>query len=120
MPPVGSQEAKTPEAESSVAFEAPAEELNLTLVTDTFLLFIQRNINVDITKIWQGVWGTKFAAWGLSPQAPLVLVPDSQASTWSVLRERSCGTQIKCHGDMAGLGLGLELQLGQLRFRVRF
>jgi len=37
MPPVGSQEAKPPEAESSVAFEAPAEELNLTLVVDLFL-----------------------------------------------------------------------------------
>jgi len=29
-----------PEAESSVAFEAPAEEPNLTLVTDSFLQFI--------------------------------------------------------------------------------
>ena len=38
MPPVGSQEAKPPEAESSVAFEAPAEEPNLTLVVDSFLL----------------------------------------------------------------------------------
>ena len=28
---------KTPEAESSVAFEAPAEEPNLTLVVDLFL-----------------------------------------------------------------------------------
>ena len=37
MPPVGSQEAKPPEAESSVAFEAPAEEPNLTLVIDSFL-----------------------------------------------------------------------------------
>jgi len=31
---------KPPEAESSVAFEAPAEERNLTLVTDSFLQFI--------------------------------------------------------------------------------
>ena len=37
MPPVGSQETKLPEAESSVAFEAPAEEPNLTLVVDSFL-----------------------------------------------------------------------------------
>ena len=36
MPPVGSQEPKPPEAESSVAFEAPAEEPNLTLVVDSF------------------------------------------------------------------------------------
>ena len=35
---VGSQEAKPPEAESSVAFEAPVEEPNLTLVVDSFLL----------------------------------------------------------------------------------
>jgi len=37
MPPVGSQEAKPHEAEISVAFEAPAEEPNLTLVVDSFL-----------------------------------------------------------------------------------
>ena len=37
MPPVGSQDAKLPEAESSVAFEAPAKEPNLTLVVDSFL-----------------------------------------------------------------------------------
>jgi len=35
--PDGSQEAKFPEAESSVAFEAPAKEPNLTLVVDSFL-----------------------------------------------------------------------------------
>ena len=35
--PVGSQEAELPEAESFVAFEAPAEEPNLTLVVDSFL-----------------------------------------------------------------------------------
>ena len=33
----GSQEAKSPEAESSVALEAPVEEPNLTLVVDSFL-----------------------------------------------------------------------------------
>ena len=32
--------APPPEAESSVAFEAPAEEPNLTIVTDSFLQFI--------------------------------------------------------------------------------
>jgi len=37
MPPVGSQEAKPPEAECSVAFKAPVEEPNLTLVVDSFL-----------------------------------------------------------------------------------
>ena len=36
MPPVGSQEAKPPEAESSIAFEALMEEPNLTLVVDSF------------------------------------------------------------------------------------
>jgi len=45
--PVGGQGAKPPpEAESTVAFEAPVEEPNLTLVTDSFLQFISRNINV--------------------------------------------------------------------------
>jgi len=39
-PPVGSQGPSPPEAESSVAFEAPAEEPNLTLMTDSFLQFI--------------------------------------------------------------------------------
>jgi len=45
-----------PEAESSVAFEALAEEPNLTLVTDSFSQFIWRNIrpNVYITEIWRG------------------------------------------------------------------
>ena len=44
-----------PEAESSLAFEAPAEEPNFTLVTDSFLL--SRTVG--------GVWGgAKFAAWG--------------------------------------------------------
>jgi len=37
MPPVVSQEAKPPEAESSVAFEALAEEPSLTLIVDSFL-----------------------------------------------------------------------------------
>jgi len=37
---------------SSVTFEAPAEQPNLTLVTDSFLQFIYRNINVHITKIY--------------------------------------------------------------------
>ena len=35
-PQVGSQEAKPPEAESSVALEALAEEQNLTLVINSF------------------------------------------------------------------------------------
>jgi len=35
-PPVRDQGAKPPEAESSVAFEAPADEPNLTLVTYSF------------------------------------------------------------------------------------
>ena len=42
-PPVRGQGAKPPpppKAESSVAFEAPAEGPNLTLVTDSFLQFI--------------------------------------------------------------------------------
>ena len=47
-PTVGGQGAEPPEAESSVAFEGPAEEPNLTL----FLLY--RNINVHITEIWWG------------------------------------------------------------------
>ena len=38
MSPVGSQEAKLPEAESSVAFEAPTKEPNLALVVDSLLL----------------------------------------------------------------------------------
>jgi len=42
-----------PEAESSVAFEAPVEEQNLILVRDSFLQFIWRNINVHITEIWR-------------------------------------------------------------------
>jgi len=37
-PPVGARGAKP--VESSVAFEAPAEEPNLTQVTDSFLQFI--------------------------------------------------------------------------------
>jgi len=37
---VRGQPGKAPEAESSVAFEAPVEEPNLTLVTDSFLQFI--------------------------------------------------------------------------------
>ena len=45
---MGVKGAKPPEVESSVAFEAPAEEPNLTLVT-------------VFTEIWQGkvggVWG---------------------------------------------------------------
>ena len=36
----GSGEESPGEAGSSVAFEAPAEEQNLTLVTDSFLQFI--------------------------------------------------------------------------------
>ena len=56
--PGGGSGTKPPEAESSVAFEAPVEELNLTLVTDSFLL-----------SRW--CWGrAKFAdGGGLSPQA---------------------------------------------------
>jgi len=38
--PVRVRGTKPPEAESSVAFEAPAEEPNLTLVTHLFLQFI--------------------------------------------------------------------------------
>ena len=41
--PVGVR-GKPPEAESSVAFEAPAEELNLTLVTDSFCS-LYRDVN---------------------------------------------------------------------------
>ena len=37
--PVGIREQSSPEAESSVAFEAPAEEPNLTLVSDIFAIF---------------------------------------------------------------------------------
>jgi len=35
--PSGESGGKTPEAESSVAFEAPVEEPNLTLVVNSFL-----------------------------------------------------------------------------------
>ena len=42
--PVRGSGAKPPEAESSVAFEAPAVEPNLTLMTESFLQLIQRNI----------------------------------------------------------------------------
>jgi len=53
-----------PEAESSLAFEAPAEEPNFTLVTDSFLL--SRTVG--------GVWGgAKFAAWGAYPPQDLPL-----------------------------------------------
>ena len=66
----GAQRAKPPEAESSIAFEAPVEEPNLTLVK-TINPFFQRYriINVHITEIWRGyvddgVWGARFAALG--------------------------------------------------------
>ena len=52
-PLVECQGVKCPtEAESSVAFEAPAEEPNLTLVTDSFL----------VSRWCFG--GAKFATWG--------------------------------------------------------
>ena len=45
-PGEGQGQSPLPEAESSVAFEALVEEPNLTLVTDSFLQLIQRNISV--------------------------------------------------------------------------
>ena len=55
--------AKLIEAESSVAFEAPAKGPNLTLVTDSFLL-----------SRWC-LGEAKFAAWALSPPNSLLSSP---------------------------------------------
>jgi len=50
-PPVEGQGVKTPEAESSVAFEALVEEPNLTLVTDSFLQFKDVNDKASVVII---------------------------------------------------------------------
>ena len=50
------------EAESSVAFEAPAEEPNLTLVTDSFLQFISWKFDGGKSLVF-GEGGANFAAW---------------------------------------------------------
>ena len=67
------------EAESSVAFEAPAEEPNLSLVTDSFcssyretLMFISRKFGKAKTVVFGEA---KFATWGLAPNPPFVLAP---------------------------------------------
>jgi len=61
-PPVGVRGRRSPEAESSVAFEAPAELPNLTLVPDSFctsygetLMFISQKFGVAKSVVFGGV-----------------------------------------------------------------
>ena len=63
-PPVGSQggKAPSPEADSSVAFEALAEKPNLTLVTDSFSQFICRETLMFISLKFGGSKSVVF--WG--------------------------------------------------------